>query len=190
MVIEITMKKLACSVLFLLVIQIGLAQEKNQPYDLNIELGVNYQPFQYLGGFSFNGVVQASERRLGFALRNIFLFGFGPGLNSNGTISNYYYVLNDLYVMNYIDIDYNWRPNKKHYLITSLGAGHISIGNQNNENGYFVLSATVRYKVTWFYAVVRGDLPLSYYELHGIVDTAFPLTIGLTYMFKPKRNSE
>jgi len=92
--------------------------------------------------------------------------------------------------MNYLDVDYNWRPNKKHYFITSLGAGHISLGDQNNENGYFVLSATVRYKITWFYAVIRGDLPLSYYERHGVIDTAFPVTLGLTYMFRPKKNTD
>jgi len=181
------MKKLTCILLFVIMTVIGFSQEKNQPYDLNIETGINYQPFQYLGGFSFNGVVQAPGRKLGFALRNIFLFNFGQGYSSNGTSTNYF-VLSEFYAMNYLDIDYNWRPKKKNYLITSLGAGHISVGDQNNENGYFVLSATIRYKVTWFYAVIRGDLPVSYNEFHGIVDTAFPLTLGLTYIFKPKRN--
>lgn len=183
------MKIVASILLFILMTLIGLAQEKNQPYDFDIEIGVNYQPFQYLGGFSLNGVVQAPGRKLGFAFRNIFLFHFGQGYFNNGTSTNYF-VLSEFYSMNYLDVDYNWRPNKRNYFITSLGAGHISIGEQNNENGYFVLSATVRYKVTWFYAVIRGDLPLSYYERKGIVDTAFPLTLGLTYMFKPKRNAE
>jgi len=45
------MKKLACIFLLVLMSAIGLAQEKHHPYDFNVEIGVNYQPFQYLGVF-------------------------------------------------------------------------------------------------------------------------------------------
>jgi len=101
-------------------------------------------------------------------------------------------VLSKFHTLNYIDVNYQFRQEKKHPLIAGIGVGWIYYGDKqnykfNNDHGYGVISLSLSYKVTWFWADIRVDVPWDLYMDDKTVgpDKLFPLTLGLSYRFKP-----
>ena len=185
------MKKIYFSAIIILMTSQLVAQTNasDTPYDLNIEVGA-YYAFE-IGGFGINAVVFSPDKKWSYALRNRFLFNFEKGLNTSTGQYSPYYVVSRYYTQNYLDVHYCWNVVKKHRFETGLGIGWTYNGEKENYRlnkgyGFYVLSASVMYRVTWFYLELRGDYPLLSQKDRAIgPDRVFPVSLGLYYRFKP-----
>ncbi len=167
--------------------------DNKDAYNLYLETGINYKFFDYLPGFSLNGVVYSPNKRLSFASRNIFMFKVEKVLIDSVNYSMDFQ-LSTFHTLNYLDVCYKFGFQRKHPIYAGLGLGWIYNGTKENvklnkEYGYGVLSLTFCYKVTWFYIDLRGDVPFDFYKKDANKvgpDKLCPITIGISYRFLPK----
>jgi hypothetical protein len=162
----------------------------NHKYDLYFEIGPNYKIGDWLWGLCLNGSIYSPSKRLSFASRNIFLFKI-ERMIIDSVLYTKDFKLSQYHTLNYIDINYCFKQNKRHPIIAGIGIGWIYNGEKENykleqDYGYGVISCSFSYKVTWFYIDVRGDIPLKLFTNDLHFEQLFPISLGLSYRMKPQ----
>lgn len=170
---------------------------KNTKYDLNIDLGLKFTPFDYLGGAILGLSIYSPDKKFAVNFRNDILLSIGKSssLNSVGNIipSEKFSVL-EYHTLNYFELDYKISNFNKKPLYIGLGSGWVYLGEGknirfNSETGYATITSSLKYKISWFAIEVRGDYALKGRSFKGynITKSIFPISFGLIYKFKPSK---
>jgi len=160
------------------------AQVNEHKSNFYIDIGAKYTPIEYLGGPSIGLHYQDCSQKFSFGLRKDFILSIGKFDMENSP-----YQLTRFNTYNYIDIFYSVKSDIK--MGTGLGWIYEGGGENlklNKEYGYPSASVIFQYKVSWFYAEIRGDIPLEKRRSEIDQGHLFPVSVALIYSFIPGNN--